>query len=121
MTGNIAKNSATVFKQSEINNQQKEQQQQFVSDKNKFTKHRMYRFRYEFNSYSFILFIRAYTKILFRNMVSQMGFLIIILVVIITNYVSVKGDCEMDCTDLQVQQHYRSEASSRVINAGRLS
>lgn len=58
-------------------------------------------------------------------MASQLSIFIITFVLIVTNYVSVKCDCEMDCTDSQVQLHYRvianglsSETTSRVINAG---
>lgn len=43
---------------------------------------------------------------------SNVGFLVIF-ITIITNYVSVvHGDCEMDCTDSQVQQFYRSVSNN---------
>lgn len=41
----------------------------------------------------------------------RFGYLIV-LITIIANLLTVHGDCEMDCTDTQVQQNYGSVANT---------
>lgn len=57
--------------------------------------------------------VKTLSRISVNEMMQHFGYYFLISITITANYIPVHGrDCEMDCTDLQVQQIYRSDADT---------